>query len=227
MFRLTIPALLVIATPAFVAAQQGSAQVGASGSAALSTPAVEASTTGDAAADARIADAFADVAAEGGSTASLASRVQLGLARGVEPARIAAAVEQRAQALVSAGRTLRASGAAHSAATVELAGDAIESGANASQVAQVVAGFDGTEHTRALAALGVLAAEGRIGADVIATVRSAVAGGVGAEAAARANSADGAATAVSGGANAAVNAAGAASGVTGSAGATVRGALPR
>jgi hypothetical protein len=109
---------------------------------------------------------------------------------------------------------------------IELAADAIEGGAHASQVSAVAVAFDGSERTRALTALGVLAAEGRIGADVVATVRSALDAGVGAGGGV-ASSAGAAGAGVSGaaGASAGVAAGAVSSGaaVTG----TVRGALPR
>ena len=178
--KAVLPVLMMMIVPGMAAAQQAgvSATSETSASAAVSTTRV----TGDASADARIAQSIAGVEARGLSSASLESRVQLGRARGVAPSRIAASVEQRANAIVEASNALRASGQARASLAVELAADAIESGARASQVTEVALAFGDESRPRALSVLGTLAADGAIGANAVAAVQAGIERGIGANA---------------------------------------------
>lgn len=222
--------LLTLFTPAILAAQQvESGTTGSAGAAAQvaasATSADGAATSVDAAAqanaDARIDAAIARADANGLSTAGLESRVQMGAARGVAPARVAAAIEHRLDAMLSARDALHASGAAESRALVELGADAIESGARVTHVTQIAASFDGDTRSRAMATLGSLAARGRIGADVVGSVQSAMnAGAVTGNAGVAAVSAG---SAAAGGADVATGATGGVAGTAVSAGATATG----
>ena len=218
--RNALPVLFLVLTPALAAGQQAELQANASARASADVPATaNIESTGDASADARIDRSAARLEAAGITTTSLAERVQLGRARGVAAARIATAVESRAAALLEARDALRASAVAHSTSLLELSADAIESGAHASAVGTVAAGFRTEERPRALAVLGSLAADGRLGADVLASVR----GALGTGASAPVNSLAGG---VDAGASTTTSAGGVAASVAGSAAGTVR-ALPR
>lgn len=233
--RIATTTFLILFAPAALAAQQSNTSANtsadASASASATTPArvsTDAMVTGDAAADARIEQALTRAEASGIATAGLESRVQMGRARGVSATEIATAIEQRVEALLSVNEALHVAGSAHGATELELGADAVESGARASQVAEVVAGFSGEARTRALTVLTQLAAEGRLAADVVATVRGALDAGLGVNGAGNAAAATGAAGAtVSRGAAAAVGSTGAAAGVAGSATGAVGGSLPR
>lgn len=226
-----VPVLMVAITPALLAAQQANANANATiaTSASVSAPA-SVQLTGDAAADARIEAAIARVEAEGVSSASLANRVQLGRARGVAATRVAAAVENRADALIEARNALRASANAATSGTIELGADAIESGARSSQVAEVAARFQGEERPRALGVLASLAAEGRLGADVVASVRGALNSGAfaaGNASGATAGAGAGATTSIGGAASTTTGIAGGAASAGANVTGTIRGALPR
>ncbi|HUF13159.1 MAG TPA: hypothetical protein VMN78_08675 [Longimicrobiales bacterium] len=226
--RVATTILMMLFAPALLGAQQAQAQASGTASASIEAGGSDASVvaTGDAAVDARIQRAFSRAEAEGMSTTGLESRVRLGAARSVAATRIATVVENRVDAMIESRDALRASGAAHSATMVELGADAIQSGARASQVAEVAAGFAGETGPRALAVLGILAAEGRIGPNVIASVSSALETGAGASGNAGAE-----ASSVGSSANAGASAAAGVAGAAASAGATASGAaggiLPR
>lgn len=233
--RITTTTFLILFAPAALAAQQvdatASASANASSSASATTPArvaTDATVTGDAAADARIQQAMTRAEARGIGTAGLQSRVRMGRARGVSPTAIATSIEHRAEALLAVHEALQVAGSAHGATELELGADAVESGARATQVAEVVAGFDGEARTRALTVLAQLVAEGRPVADVVATVRNALDAGVGVNAAGNAAATAGSAgAAVSGGAAAAVGSTRAATGAAGQATGALGGARPR
>lgn len=225
--RIATTTFLILFAPAALAAQQANTSASASATipARVST---EATVTGDAAADARIEQAMTRAEASGIATAGLESRVQMGRARGVSATEIATAIEQRVDALLSVNEALEVAGSAHGATELELGADAVESGARASQVAEVVAGFGGEARPRALTALAQLAAEGRLAADVVATVRGALDAGLGVEGAGNAAATAGSAAATaSGGTAATVGSTRAAAGAAGSATGVVGGALPR
>lgn len=222
--RLMIPAVMMLALPALASAQATGIQAETRGSAAVSASGASASAQGDAAAEARIEQAQARLDAEGIGDASVRSLVQLGEARGIERAEIAAAVEQRADALIEARDALHAAGAAHTTTNIELAAHALESGAAASHVVRVLGAFDGAAHASALEALGVVAARGPIGTDVVASVRSALDAGVGIAAPSIGGQATGGAAAAAG-ATGVIGSTGVSA--AGSAAGAVTGSLPR
>lgn len=172
--RITISVALLLLAPATGGAQQARAQMDAAAAAPDSIARTSLPTTGEAAADARIVRALARLESAGIPNAALAERVQLGRARGVDALRIATAVERRAAAMLDARAALRTSAGTPASALLELSADAIESGAQASQVAAVAHAFPGRERSRALLMLASLAADGRIGLDAVASVRGAL-----------------------------------------------------
>jgi len=192
--------MLTLLAPAALNAQQAAVRSSANGEAAAQAgPAsLDAQADADTEARLRVDRAMQRARAEGLGTTALEARVREGRAKGIAAARIAAAVEKRLDAMLDVRSTLRARGDAATESAIGLGAIAVESGASASQVADVTAAFSGQARARALTVLGELAAQGRLGSTVaLDAVRAALDPGADAEAGAALPAAVGAGAAAS------------------------------
>jgi hypothetical protein len=172
--------MLALVAPAAAAAQAA----GAAGQAeARAAAAAQARGFSDAAAEARVRAAIEHAASVGVPQVLLERKIAEGRAKGVADARIAAAVERRAEAMARVMTALQrsdpASGrgeASASAAVLMAATDAHELGVDLDGVAAVYASA-GNDRAVALSVLADLVADGRTPQHALVTVQAALARG--------------------------------------------------
>lgn len=144
---------------------------------ALFTPALlSAQSSADAAAEARMAVAIQHAMSVGVPQSLLESKVAEGRAKGVAAARIAAAVEHRAEVLARVQSAFNARAETVSRSELQAAGDAHERGVDVESITELSARA-GEDRAVALTILADLVASGKTPEHALLRVQAALAGG--------------------------------------------------
>lgn len=165
------PAILLLAlmAPSLAVSQtSGSGQAGS-----------EATATADAAAEARIRAAIDHAASVGVPLSMLENKVAEGRAKGVPLARIAAAMEHRAEVLARVKSAMESRFGAVSEGELTAGADANEAGVSLDQLSRVGVQA-GNDRSMALTVLADLVANGQVPEHALLRVQAALNGGVGA-----------------------------------------------